>query len=259
MTPLHGIGYKVTAGSKLAKNPAAFSGFPAGSLKFLSALKKNNNREWFQPRKQEFEDVLHSPLAEFATLVNGMLERSAPEYAYLEPRKALNRIYRDIRFSTNKTPYQDHVSMLFPHQRLGKKTGAALYFALSATEVMIAGGMYFGETRELQAVREHLAVKHPEFRRILSAKPLKEVFGEMSGVSLQKTPRQFGVAHPAADLLKQKQWLLMAKWPAKMALHQDFVAEALSSFRLLLPFISFINAPLKALVSERPTIGAPKS
>ena len=130
-----------------------FQGFPAGSIKFLANLKKNNKRDWFQPRKQEFDELLHAPMVELAKLVNQMLEQDAPEYAHLEPSKALNRIYRDVRFSADKTPYQTHVSFLFPNQRLGKKTGAALYFSLSDAEAMMAAGMYFGETRELQAVR----------------------------------------------------------------------------------------------------------
>lgn len=192
----------------VAKRVSAFSAFPPGAVKFLAALARNNRREWFQPRKEEFEELLHAPLVNFAELVNGMLVKTAPEYAYPEARKALNRIYRDIRFSADKTPYQTHVSMLFPHQRLGKKMSAALYFGLSATEAMIVAGMYFGDTRELQAVREHLAGKHEDFRAILAAKAVKQAFGELTGESLKNTPKQFGPDHPAADLLKRKQWLL---------------------------------------------------
>ncbi len=230
-----------------AERTSGFGGFPTGSVKFLTALGKNNRREWFQPRKEEFEELVHAPLVQFAELVNGMLVKSAPEYAYPEARKALNRIYRDIRFSADKTPYQTHVSLLFPHQRLGKKMGAALYFSLSATEAMIAAGMYFGETRELQAVREHLADKHEEFRAILAAKAVKQTFGELAGDSLKSSPKQFGADHPAADLLKRKQWLLSVTWPAERALADDFGADAVKSFRLLIPFVRFLNTPLEAL------------
>jgi len=238
---------KMTASRKTTNGATAFKGFPAGALKFLSALKKNNKREWFQPRKEEFEELLHTPLVEFARLVNEMLRKTAPEYAMPEPAKALNRIYRDVRFSNDKSPYQTHISMLFPHQRLGKKMGAALYFNLSVTEAMLSGGMYFGETRELQAVREHLAVRHEEFRAILAAKALKQRFGELLGESLQKTPKQFGLDHPAADLLKRKQWLLLTQFPASEVLSEKFPAEAVKGFQLLIPFISFLNAPLKEL------------
>ncbi len=238
---------RMTATRKTTIVAAEFSGFPAGSIKFLSALSKNNKREWFQPRKAEFDEVLHTPLLQFAGVVNEMLQKNAPEYAYVEPAKALNRIYRDIRFSADKTPYQNQVSLLFPNQRLGKKVGAALYFSLSATEMILAAGMYFGETRELQAVREHLAAKHTEFRAILKSKALQQVFGELRGDSLQKTPRQFGVDHPAADLLKRKQWLLMSQAPAKAALTEHFAGDAVKAFRLLLPFVQFLNEPLKSL------------
>ena len=229
------------------KMTSAFKGFPAGSVKFLAALKKNNKREWFQPRKPQFDELLHAPLVQLAEQVNDMLVKDAPEYAAPAPAKALNRIYRDIRFSANKTPYQDHVSMLFPNQRLGKKVGAALYFSLSGAEVMVAAGMYFGETRELQAVREHLAEKHQEFRKILSAKALKQSFGDLQGETLVKCPKQFGVDHPAADLLKQKQWLLHAQWPAKAASTESFGADTVKAFKLLIPFVTFLNQPLKKL------------
>lgn len=227
-----------------------FQGFPTGAIKFLAALKKNNNREWFQPRKPEFDELVHTPLLQLAGSVNAMLEKNAREYAFLDARKALNRIYRDIRFSADKTPYQDHVSMLFPNQKLGKKVGAALYISLSAAEVMVAGGMYWGETSHLQAVREHLAAKHPEFLKILRSKPLQQTFGELAGESLQKTPKQFGSAHPAADLLKRKQWLLMAKWPASHATNPDFGAETIKAVKLLLPFVQFLNAPLQTLAAK---------
>jgi uncharacterized protein (TIGR02453 family) len=140
--------------------------------------------------------------------------------------------------------------MLFPHGRLGKKRGAALYFGLSASEAMIAGGLYFAETRDLQAIREHLAKNHAEFRAILRSKPLVKTFGELGGESLQKTPKQFGVDHPAADLLKRKQWLLMMKQPAKNATAEEFGGEALKAFRLLLPFVRFLNAPLETLPAK---------
>ena len=229
---------------------ADFQGFPAGGIKFLAALKKNNNRDWFQPRKQEFDELVHAPLLQLAETVNAMLEKTAREYAFLDARKSLNRIYRDIRFSADKTPYQDHVSMLFPHQKLGKKVGAALYVSLSASEVVIAGGMYWGETSHLQGVREHVAAKHTEFLKILRSKPLLQTFGELSGESLQKTPKQFGADHPAADLLKRKQWLLMTKWPAKRATDPDFGAETAKAVKLLLPFVQFLNAPLQALTAK---------
>lgn len=224
------------------------SGFTAEGLKFLADLKKNNKREWFQPRKEKFDELLHDPLVELAELVNGMLMKAAPEYSMPEPGKALNRIYRDVRFSKDKKPYNDHVSFLFPNQRLGKKTGAGLYFHLSADEAMVGGGMYFGGTRELQLVREQLAEKHAEFRKIVAGKKLKERYGELFGEGLQKSPKQFGVDHPAADLLKMKQWLLLRRFPADAVLEEGFAASAVKDLELLVPFVRFLNGGLGGLV-----------
>ncbi len=238
---------KMALAKKNEKALDKFAGFPPGGLKFLAALKKNNRREWFQPRKEEFESLLQVPLVQLATQVNDMMHKTAPEYAFADPAKSLNRIYRDVRFSADKSPYQTHVSILFPEQRLGKKVGAALYFGLSPADVTVAGGMYFGDTRQLQAVREHIAAKHQEFRKILAAKLLKQEFGDLKGECLQKTPKQFGVDHPAADLLKHKQWLLYKNMPTEAALNEKFGDEVVKAFRAAMPFIRFLNEPLKAL------------
>lgn len=221
--------------------------FPTGSLKFLAGLAKNNKREWFQPRKEEFEEVVQQPLLELAAMLNAIFEKEAKEYAFLEPKKAVNRIYRDVRFSADKSPYQTHVSVLFPHQKLGKKGGAAFYFGLSAKQATLAAGMYFGETRELQAVRQQLAERHQEFRKILKGKRLKDVFGELQGESLKKAPRQFGADHEAADLLQRKQWLLMAQRPSETVTEKQFGSAVVEAFRAALPFVRFLNEPLLAL------------
>lgn len=140
--------------------------------------------------------------------------------------------------------------MLFPHQRLGKKAGAAFYFSWSIKGVMVAGGMYLGETRELQAVRERLAEKHSELRSILNRGAISQSFGELQGKSLQRSPKQFGVDHPAADLLRRKQWLLSTSCPAERAMTREFAVDAVKAFRLLIPFVKFLNEAL-----GRQTIG----
>ncbi len=232
-----------------------FSVFPAAGLKFLSTLAKNNKREWFQPRKAEFDDLVHAPMVALAALLNHELERIAPAYAYPDPAKALNRIYRDVRFSADKTPYQNHVSAVFPQQRLGKKQGSAFYISVSPEEAMLAGGIYFGDTRQLQALREHLAEHHVQFQKLIASKPRAAVFGELQGEKLQRLPRQFGIDHPAAELLRHKQWMLWKKWQPQDLTKPAFAKEAVKALNLLAPFVEFLNQPLLALpvLSEKET------
>ncbi len=223
------------------------SNFTPASLKFLAALAKNNRRDWFQPRKAEFEQLVLEPMRALAQLINQQLEQTAPAYALPESHKALNRIYRDVRFSADKTPYQDHVSALFPRHKLSKKQGAAFFVSISGKEAMLAGGMYFGETRDLQAVRMHLADEHARFTKLLAQKARKAMFGELQGEKLLRVPRQFGSDHAAAELLRHKQWMLWKKWTSAEVIAGGFAKEVLEGVKLLAPLVEFLNEPLLKL------------
>ncbi len=216
-------------------------------MKFLAALAKNNRREWFQPRKAEFEELVLTPMRDLAFLINRELERTAPAYALPESHKALNRIYRDTRFSADKTPYKEEVSALFPRHKLSKKQGAAFFISISGKEAMLAGGMYFGETREMQAVRMHLAEEHARFSKLLAQKARKAMFGELQGEKLLRVPKQFGADHAAAELLRQKQWMLWRKWTPAEVTAEEFAKEVVAGIKLLAPFVEFLNEPLLKL------------
>jgi uncharacterized protein (TIGR02453 family) len=113
--------------------------FPAEALTFLKGLEKNNRREWFQPRKEIFDTKLKEPMLQFVEAINAELLKFAPEHI-TEPKKAVYRIYRDTRFSKDKTPYKTHLGAIFPRRGLGKDAGAGFYFHVSAKEVGIACG-----------------------------------------------------------------------------------------------------------------------
>jgi len=113
---------------------AIFPGLPAEGVKFLSALARNNRREWFQPRKHIYEERVKAPMAELVTALNSEMMRFAPDYVN-EPAKAIYRIYRDTRFSKDKTPYKTHIAAIFPRRGLEKHGGGGLYFSVSAKEI----------------------------------------------------------------------------------------------------------------------------
>jgi uncharacterized protein (TIGR02453 family) len=98
-----------------------FPGFPAEAIRFFRGLEKNNNREWFQPRKELFEEQVRGPMTDLVEELNQKLVRFAPDYVN-DPRKAIFRTYRDTRFSADKTPYQTHIAAVFPHRALEKHT-----------------------------------------------------------------------------------------------------------------------------------------
>ncbi len=110
--------------------PTAFAGFPPEMIRFFRSLKRNNRREWFQPRKHLFEQHVKAPMLELVGAINTELAKFAPEYV-TEPKSAIFRIYRDTRFSADKTPYKTHVAASFS-RRGGERLGTGgFYFSVS--------------------------------------------------------------------------------------------------------------------------------
>lgn len=226
-----------------------FPGFPAEGLAFFSSLRRNNRREWFQPRKAIFEEKLKQPMRELVGAVNAAMRSFAPEYA-TDPDKAIYRIYRDTRFSKDKTPYKDHIAASFP--RRGDKAGAGYYFAVSDKEVAIGGGIYMPEPETLLALRQHLAERHEEFRKIAGARAVRRLFAAVQGEQLTRVPKGYPSDHPAADLLRLKQYLLYVELPPDLAATPAIYTEVVKHFRAMTPFVEFLNAPLRGKRKQVP-------
>jgi uncharacterized protein (TIGR02453 family) len=221
---------------------SVFPGFPAEGLAFLTSLRRNNRREWFQPRKAIFEEKLKQPMRELVGAVNSAMRSFAPQYV-TDPDKAIYRIYRDTRFSKDKTPYKDHIAASFA--RRGDKAGAGYYFAVSHKEVAIGGGIYMPEPQTLAAIRQHLAERHEEFRKIAAARAVRRLFTAVQGEQLTRVPKGYPCDHPAADLLRMKQYLLYVELPPELANTPALYTEVVKHFRVMTPFVEFLNAPLR--------------
>jgi uncharacterized protein (TIGR02453 family) len=224
---------------------SAFPGFPAEGINFLRGLARNNKREWFQPRKQIFEEQVKQPMRALVEAVNAALMSIAPEFV-TEPDKAIYRIYRDTRFSKDKTPYKTHIAASFHHRNQVGHTDAGFYFAISHKEVAIGGGVYMPQPAELLAIRNHIAGRHEELRRILRARQVRELFGELQGEQLSRVPKGFACDHPAADLLRFKQFILYKELPPDLAATPDLYTEVVRRFRVMTPFLKFLIAPAAA-------------
>src|SRR5215467_8531691 len=153
-----------------------FSGFSPDALSFLRALKRNNRRDWFQPRKEKYETLIKAPMLELIECLNHELARFAPQYI-TPPQKAVYRIYRDTRFSKDKTPYKTHISAIFPRHTAVKREGAVLYFHFTEKDVLVFGGVYSPDRDELLAYRTLLQEHHDEFNAILSNRQLRKLAG----------------------------------------------------------------------------------
>jgi uncharacterized protein (TIGR02453 family) len=222
-----------------------FPGFSPEGLAFVRELEHNNTREWFQPRKADYERLLKEPALAFAEALNAEFNRFAPDYV-TDPKKALFRIYRDTRFSSDKTPYKTHVALNFMRRGMEKLAGAGFYVAVSHKEVEVAGGMYMPGPEELLKIRGHIAEHHKELERMLAARKLVSAVGELQGTSLTRPPKGWPADHPATALLKKKQWYFDVLLDASLASSPEMFSEVAARFRVMTPVIDFFNTPLLA-------------
>lgn len=215
--------------------------FPPEALKFLHDLSRNNRREWFQPRKDTFDAVVRAPMLGAVESINAQLAKFAPDYI-ADPKKAVYRIYRDTRFSADKTPYKTHQAAVFP--RLSGERGGVpgFYFSISAKEIGVAGGVYDPSPEQMLAIRTWLAENHVAFRKI--AKGPEKLMGKLHGDSLKRIPKGFPADHPAAEFLKMKRWLYYTTLDPKLATTSKLVPELVKRFKAMYPVMEALNKPL---------------
>src|SRR6185503_19754977 len=220
---------------------SGFPGFSKEAMQFFRGLARNNNRDWFLPRKPVFEEHVKAPMQALVERGNVAMKSFAPEYV-TDPANALYRFFRDTRFSKDKSPYKDRIAASFP--RRGQPEGAGFYFSVSHKEFAVGGGIYMPSPETLRAIRGHVAERHREFRRIVSAPAVRRLFGDVHGEQLSRVPKGFAADHPAADLLRFKQYLLYVELPPELATTPAIEAEIVKRFRAMAPFLEFLNAPL---------------
>jgi uncharacterized protein (TIGR02453 family) len=243
------IGARRTA----APRTPSFPGFPPEALAFFRSLERNNRREWFQPRKQVFDEKVRGPMIELVEALNAALMQFAPAYVQ-EPASAIYRIYRDTRFSHDKTPYKTHIAAIFPRRGLQKHSSAGFYVAVSPKGIDVGGGIYMPTTGDLRTVRRHLSAHHEEFRALVGARSLRTLMGELQGEQLSRPPKGFPKDHPAADLVRYKQWYLFVTLAPELATTPRLLPELVKRFRALTPFMELLNAPLAGTKKKPPVL-----
>lgn len=223
--------------------PTAFAGFPQEMATFFRGLKRNNRREWFQPRKDAFELHVKGPMTALVEALNSEFAKFAPHYA-TDPKKAIFRIYRDTRFSPDKTPYKTHIAASFGWRGGEHMAVSGYYFSVSSDQIEVAGGIYHPAADTTLRVRTYIAEHFEEFRRILAGKALRRQMGALQGGELSRAPKGFQPGHPAIDLIKKKDWILDTKLDASLATTPRLQSEIADRFRVMTPLIEFLNRPL---------------
>jgi uncharacterized protein (TIGR02453 family) len=193
-----------------------FTGFRPEAIQFLADLTANNERAWFQPRKAEYERLLKEPLERLCVALEEQFRaRGIPLHA--DPARSPFRIYRDTRFSKDKSPYKTHLAASFGWAGDGDDAAGGRshiesvhasggYFHLQPGEIYVGGGVWHPDASWLKAFRDRIAAGASDFAAIVEAKAFRDAFGSVSddGESLKRVPPGYPADHPAADLLRKK-------------------------------------------------------
>jgi uncharacterized protein (TIGR02453 family) len=217
-------------------------------MKFLRGLARNNDREWFEARREVFERAAKAPMLALIEEINHAMEGFAPDHLR-PPHKIMMRIYRDIRFSPNKQPYKTHLSAWWSRRGMEKTSGSGYYLQIGAKGVMVSAGVYMPEREQLLALRRWMSSHHAEYRATV-AKLLRARGAGFTGIDgdmLTRMPKGFAADDPADELVRAKNWGAHAMLPAEAALEAGFAHELVRRLRLAAPLVDTLNG---AIVGE---------
>jgi uncharacterized protein (TIGR02453 family) len=207
------------------------------SLDFLRKLSKNNNRDWFNQHKDLYLKA-HGNIIDFADALLFEMNKH-DELATQSGKKALFRIYKDVRFSRDKTPYNNHWSGAF--KRATNKLRGGYYFNINPGSSFIAGGFWGPEPNDMKRIRQDIDLNYPDWRRLLARKTLVNTFGEMAGEQISSAPRGYAKDHPAIDLLRYKQFILRHEFPDHEVCSPGFLHKVNDTFRKMRPFLNYMS------------------
>jgi uncharacterized protein (TIGR02453 family) len=220
------------------------SPFTPKTLSFLRSLKRNNDREWFRARKDDYERHVRGPMVELIGRLAVDLRSFAPEMV-VDPKRSLYRIYRDTRFSDDKTPLKTNAAAVFPPRGFPRHEGAGFYVEIAPGWVWMGGGLYMPPPRALYAIRERIAQSHPKLHRVVRAREFRTVLGELQGDQLTRVPRGYLKDHPAGEYLRYKQFLGFREFEPGFATSERFYPELLRTFKALTPLVRFLNSAIR--------------
>ena len=209
---------------------------PKNTISFLKELKLNNNREWFNENKDRF-NTIQSQVKIFAQEVNDSLNVSDN----IEKIKIF-RIYRDLRFSKDKTPYKKNIGMAF--HRAKPELRGGYYLEISADESFIAVGFWNPNKEDLLRIRKEIEIDGQEFKRIVNQKKIKEIWGDLKGDEVKTSPKGFTSDHEYIDLIKKKQFIFIKKLKDEDILDEKFQKELVNYFASIRPFFDYISEVL---------------
>jgi uncharacterized protein (TIGR02453 family) len=221
-----------------------FEGFPKEGIQFLKRLKRNNNRKWFDEHKKEYEEYVKLPMYSFIVALQTHFARFAPEFD-LNPKRSIFRIYRDIRFSADKTPYKTHVAAHFVLRGRPKGfLGSGYYVEIAPGELYTGGGIYIPDGDQLKKIRKAISTRGEEFLSVIKNRRFQKFFSPFDWSKLQRVPKGYDESDPMAGWLKYKQFFVGISWPESRCYREKFVEEAAKIFEATTPLVRFLNSSL---------------
>lgn len=225
--------------------------FSSATLKFLRGLKARNAKPWFEAHRAEYEAVVKAPMQALIEELDVRLARFAPEIVG-DPKRSMFRIYRDIRFSSDKSPYKTHASCWFFHRdgsrAVGREAaggGAGFYFQIAPGDSFVGGGMWMPPKDALNKIRNAIADDPPKFNRIAADRRLERRFDGLSQEAmLQRVPRGFAPDHPAGRWLRFQSFVAGRSLGDAQAVSARLPALLAADFALMVPLVRWINGTL---------------
>ncbi len=222
-----------------------FEGFPKEGIRFLKGLKKNNTRLWFEAHKSEYEAYVKLPMQSLIVALQPHFRRFDPDIE-VDPKRSLFRIYRDVRFSNDKSPYKTHVAAHFVRRGKAKGTeGSGYYLHIEPGEVFLGAGIYMPDGEQLKKIRRGIVDRPEEFLAIIRAKSFRRTFGKLEGEKLQRIPQGYPTDHPMAQWLRYKQFFVYVEWPEEKSHSASFVTIVAKVFEEAAPLVGFLNDSLE--------------
>lgn len=209
---------------------------PKNTISFLKELKLNNNRDWFNDNKQEFNSI-QTEVKKFADQVKDSLNLSDD----IEKLKIF-RIYRDLRFSKDKTPYKKNIGMAFHRSKPELRGG--YYLEISADESFMAVGFWNPNKEDLLRIRKEIEIDGQEFTNVINQKKIKDVWGKIKGDEVKTSPKDFKGDHEYIDMIKKKQFIFIKKLKEKEILDANFQKELVNNFVSIRPFFDYMSEVL---------------
>lgn len=225
---------------------SSFQGFPAEFFRFYKALKKNNNRAWFNDNKPRYIEAVVNPMSEFIVAMAPRLHKISSHYV-ADPKPhggSMFRIYRDTRFSKDKTPYKTHAACHFRHEA-GKDAHAPGFYAhFQLDQLFFGGGIWHPPTGHLTAIRERIVDNPSEWAKIKSAKAVRDR-GGIKGDGLKRPPRGFDPEHRHIEDLKRKSFFLMTEADPQLLESSELINKVAAAFRASSRLNRFVTEALE--------------